>query len=1507
MTDILPIDHHKDRILDKIKTDRVVIIHGETGCGKSSRLPVMIYEDAMARGKACRMMVSQPRRIAASSLMKRVRGSLGDKVGMRMGHGIKDESSDTCIHFVTTGYIVRLLAHHPSSFRNHTHLIIDEVHERSVDGDVLCLLARSLLTMNPSIRIILMSATVHTELYRTYFTEEGAYNGDMECLSVGVRRFPIKTVYLDDILGEDDGGRDSGETLLGSDKAMYAPLKRQAKKLMEVIRHCSGKYDEQVPLAMAKEQYSLAVSLIRQVAVEGSGVLVFVSGISDITALQESLDGVPRYKIYVIHSDIPFEEQEAAFLPCPPDEVKIILATNAAESSITLPDVDCVICLGTHKSTRYSAGSHRVQLVNSWISKASGTQRAGRTGRVRPGSVYRLYSRFLFDHFQDHELSEVHRTPLQDVILNMRNMFDSAPDFDGVVPILQSLLEPPSINNITKSFDYLYDAKMITCPDDSGDLTALGRFAGEMPVDLQLSRMIALGICLGIKNEAVVMASAISQPRSMFRIVSPLIHKDPDEFNDIVVQTYLGASKLDGGVFSEPIMYLKAYMTWMTMNVQMRSQWIRDHGLVFARFTQFVTSTTNLLKRVNDSLKNSRDDKIKVKNFLGDDPNTWLDSELSAKKLNLLRLLLAWTSDGNFLRMKEEKDGGKKKETGFYDQIIIESPELTENHLSAIFPPEVQWSLDKLGKRMYDGAFSASRLDPFDGTDVLADMVRSTLTSYVPLIWLYDQTAGADPVSKGKARGSEAKGVLVVVVSEEEPDAFEDLDDIFGDRLESMGYLEGLREQGHVFIVVKPSNKELKRLNELHEAAPACMAMNVPKTGHPKLICTNFIPSQQALNRIFFGDEAEVANRIHKDDLSSPQNKKYKIAVQITGSKQILLFDNSSAEEATADINKPKSHRAAEKQSAVAPLFKEPPLGYRIINSLRAGYKNKFFIVWGSPRRRVRAHNSRANLLRGVSDTAVKETARSGLTPLALLKKGVAPARSAADGHSMQASAPAFIPGSAEYIAEHAPADETGKKTAVDEEEKWTVKVKSSMTSWECRNVSLQSEGRFMMAVLAKQSVSIVAHNTGAGSLYACPHQTLEVDLGQGSRKCMIVAEKVTIFPPGSRWVSLALMCAGLSPGMLLQAGRSRRNVDECDVAIDEEDEEYCSLVQRLVTETSVDTIQTSDDLIDLISELFCIEQEQGEKPSKAAKDAKKVKLAAPAAKKTAQQSEQKPNKRATADESARGRGFGKVPSSLEDVQLPDPDDFESEGDGIDNIMLLEGIDIDDEDLEDIVFKPAKTYSILSQIKKHQPPIADLKPTPAKRAAVPAFVLPAGASFSAVPPQGVASEASDSKKQGPMSKKEKKKLQETLRKEEKVKEKAKEKKAKKMLECHDPDCAKLFTCEDALRQHMESKHPEAALALEQATKATRSKALDARQVAKAASAGAMRTVSPEAKRLVREAVVGIKEGRGASFSVADIILLCPLLEGEDIRAVLGEAVAAKMLKTSAKEKDTYNF
>jgi hypothetical protein len=222
------------------------------------------------------------------------------------------------------------------------------VHERSVDGDILCLLARRVLVQLPHIKVVLMSATVHTSLYRDYFDVRE------ETIFVGVRRFPLREFYCEDLV------------------EFLPPSQRDSlRKLAETTSECAGYQGEVVGDAIVKEQLNVAVNLTRQIAAEGIAVLIFVSGMADIQELMDKFDKSKRstvkLKLIAIHSDIPFEEQMQAFQPAGRGEAKVVIATNAAESSLTLPDVDHVICLGTHKMLSYNDRHHAAQLTNCWV------------------------------------------------------------------------------------------------------------------------------------------------------------------------------------------------------------------------------------------------------------------------------------------------------------------------------------------------------------------------------------------------------------------------------------------------------------------------------------------------------------------------------------------------------------------------------------------------------------------------------------------------------------------------------------------------------------------------------------------------------------------------------------------------------------------------------------------------------------------------------------------------------------------------------------------------------------------------------------------------------------------------------------------------------------------------------------------------------------------------------------------------------------------------------------
>ncbi|KAL3918332.1 MAG: hypothetical protein SGILL_004290 [Bacillariaceae sp.] len=575
----LPIDDHESTIIERIKKNRVTIIHGETGCGKSSRVPVMLLNAPPPDGslRKVKFFISQPRRIAAKALVERVRAcepEHGKKFALRMGHGWKEyESKETQAYFVTTGYLVRLLANHPESFDDCTHLVIDEVHERSVDTDILCLLCRRLLENNKDIRLVLMSATLATKMYQDYF------NVAKDPIHVGVRRFPITEFFIDDL--EQFG-------LPGHELAAVGAIKKEIES-----KRCRCAPTS----AELKNRHALAARLATIVGSPGTSVLIFVPGLAEIISISEYIEsfhvaGV-NFTCFPIHSDIPFEEQMGAFDEPAQDEVKIIIATNAAESSVTLPNVDNVICLGLCRQIIYNQASHRQMLTPAWISRASATQRAGRTGRVRPGSVYRLYSKNAFEHYLDEfEPGEMLRIPLDNTILMLKQLLHSE-----IKPVFRECLEPPALNTIDRSFQSLHHWNFITEPDDSADITSLGAFVSSLGVDLSLGSFIGLGIQFGVAAEAIEMAAMMSLPKTPFQLSSPL-WMSPRRFNETASATYVAKAALDGGLCSEPLALMNALWDYTATSTKKQSQWCTKNRIAHKRWQSVVSSRNSLLKRV---------------------------------------------------------------------------------------------------------------------------------------------------------------------------------------------------------------------------------------------------------------------------------------------------------------------------------------------------------------------------------------------------------------------------------------------------------------------------------------------------------------------------------------------------------------------------------------------------------------------------------------------------------------------------------------------------------------------------------------------------------------------------------------------------------------------------------------------------------------------------------------------------------------------------------------------
>lgn len=361
----LPIWNFKDELLAAINDNQVVIICGETGCGKSTQVPAFILEHELSGGRPCKVYCTEPRRISAISLARRVSEELGERKGdvgtfrSLVGFAIRLESKftpQTRLVYATTGIVMRMLEG-SDDLGDITHLVLDEVHERSIDSDFLLIVLRKLLKRRPSLKVVLMSATVNAERFSEYL--DGA-----PIMNVPGRTFPVDTKYLEDAVEVTNFSTDSGPHG-GAEAVEYDD--DDAARIPSQIADLQG-YSPKTLTTLAKlDEYRVSYGLIARLletiatsaiyAPYSKAILVFLPGMAEIRRLNDILAGhrtfTSGWYIYALHSTIATDEQERAFLVPPPGVRKIVLATNIAETGITIPDVTCVIDTGKHKEMRF--------------------------------------------------------------------------------------------------------------------------------------------------------------------------------------------------------------------------------------------------------------------------------------------------------------------------------------------------------------------------------------------------------------------------------------------------------------------------------------------------------------------------------------------------------------------------------------------------------------------------------------------------------------------------------------------------------------------------------------------------------------------------------------------------------------------------------------------------------------------------------------------------------------------------------------------------------------------------------------------------------------------------------------------------------------------------------------------------------------------------------------------------------------------------------------------------
>lgn len=520
----LPAYKEKDVLLKAVSENQVIVVSGETGCGKTTQLPQYILESEIeaARGAACSIICTQPRRISAMAVSERVAAERGEKLGESVGYKVRLEGirgRDTRLLFCTTGILLRRLLL-DRNLKGVTHVIVDEIHERGMNEDFLLIVLRDLLPRRPELRLILMSATLNAELFSSYF-------GGAPTIHIPGFTYPVRAHFLENIL-EITGYRltpynqidDYGQEKTWKMQKQAQAFKKRKSQIASSVEDALEVADFKGCSSRTRESLScwnpdsIGFNLIEHVLCHivkkerPGAVLVFMTGWDDINSLKDQLQAHPilgdpcRVLLLACHGSMASSEQRLIF-DKPEDGVrKIVLATNMAETSITINDVVFVVDCGKAKETSYDALNNTPCLLPSWISKAAARQRKGRAGRVQPGECYHLYPRCVYDAFADYQLPELLRTPLQSLSLQIKSL-----QLGSISEFLSRALQPPEPLSVQNAVEYL---KLIGALDEHENLTVLGRHLSVLPVEPKLGKMLILGTIFNCLDPIMTVVAGLS-------------------------------------------------------------------------------------------------------------------------------------------------------------------------------------------------------------------------------------------------------------------------------------------------------------------------------------------------------------------------------------------------------------------------------------------------------------------------------------------------------------------------------------------------------------------------------------------------------------------------------------------------------------------------------------------------------------------------------------------------------------------------------------------------------------------------------------------------------------------------------------------------------------------------------------------------------------------------------------------------------------------------------------
>ena len=502
--EFLPVYAVRQQLLQLIRDNSVIIVVGETGSGKTTQLTQYLHEDGYTN--VGMIGCTQPRRVAAMSVAKRVSDETGTELGDEVGYSIRFEdvtSDKTVIKYMTDGILLRESLREPD-LDMYSCIIMDEAHERSLNTDVLFGLLRSVIARRQDLKLIVTSATMDSEKFANFF-------GNVPTFNIPGRTFPVECMY--------------------------------AKNTVEDYVDAAVKQAIQLHLS----------------ADEGD-MLIFMPGQEDIEVTCETIkdrldevDDAPGLAVLPIYSQLPSDLQAKIFQRAPDGLRKCVVATNIAETSLTLDGILYVIDCGYCKMKVFNPRIGMDALSIYPVSQANANQRKGRAGRTGPGQCYRLYTERQFrEELLAATVPEIQRTNLANVVLLLKSL--------GVENLLEfHFMDPPPEENILNS---MYQLWILAALDNTGQMTTLGKKMVEFPLDPSLSKMLIISEEMRCSLDILIIVSMLSVPSIFFR------PKLREEDSDAAREKFQVPE-------SDHLTYLHVYQQWKANGYS--AQWCADH------------------------------------------------------------------------------------------------------------------------------------------------------------------------------------------------------------------------------------------------------------------------------------------------------------------------------------------------------------------------------------------------------------------------------------------------------------------------------------------------------------------------------------------------------------------------------------------------------------------------------------------------------------------------------------------------------------------------------------------------------------------------------------------------------------------------------------------------------------------------------------------------------------------------------------------------------------------